>query len=408
MPPHIQRILELTGPALLLPWSKGSKGGKKRWGHLALALMDDRVHQSRLEKAGNIGVALGNVSGGLITVDLDSEEHAAAFLGANPALRDTLRTKGKRGCNVWVRMDGDYPGTHKLKDKAGNEIGEFRSTGAQTIIWGTHPDGMAYVFEVEKPAISVAFEKIVFGCSRQQNGQVQALTVIPTETQRRLRYRDAETTKTKKDVCVGGLAQSAYELAGIPREILNFKNIVGNIAPRTFHQTNSSLFNLGRLNKAFEIFLGKKTTPKQKNRVFDLWCESSRPFWTKTRESYFVEFVRLCETAKVGLDQDVLRIAYIRSSLKPLPAVVGFSDERVRRLAGMCRELHLLLEGHPFFLPTRKVAELLGADFRDVANWIRTLESFGYIALAHGEIHKQGGSRSPRYVYIFETQLTGS
>ena len=115
--PPLQRILALTGPALLLPWPRGSKGAPRRWGHMQLALMDDRVHLSLLEKAGNIGVALGKVSGGLVSIDIDQDERVPEFLELNPLLSETLRTKGARGCNVWVRMKGDYPPTHKLKDK---------------------------------------------------------------------------------------------------------------------------------------------------------------------------------------------------------------------------------------------------------------------------------------------------
>ena len=151
IPPHIQRILELTGPALLLSWRRGSKGSRKNfgWTRWPLTLMDDQVHLGQLEKASNIGVALGAVSGGLVTIDLDADERVAPFIEANPALRETLRTKGERGCNFWLRMDGEYPETHKLKE-GGKEIGEFRANGAQTIIWGTHPAGMPYRFEVEK------------------------------------------------------------------------------------------------------------------------------------------------------------------------------------------------------------------------------------------------------------------
>jgi hypothetical protein len=176
LPPAIMRILALTGPALLLPWSKGSKGEPRRWKHLQLELMSDRVHRHRLATADNIGVVLGKVSDGLISIDIDRDELVGEFLGLNPSLTDTLRTRGARGCNFWLRMNGDYPKTHKLKDKAGTEIGEFRSDGSQTIIFGTHPSGVSYSFQVEKPAMTIRFDDLTFFT---RNGDSSRSAVTP-------------------------------------------------------------------------------------------------------------------------------------------------------------------------------------------------------------------------------------
>ena len=66
---RISRILALVGSALLLPWPARSKGGRRRWKHLQLTDMHDDRHLAKLEKAGNIGVALGQASDGLVTID---------------------------------------------------------------------------------------------------------------------------------------------------------------------------------------------------------------------------------------------------------------------------------------------------------------------------------------------------
>ena len=63
---RIAHILGLLGPALLLPWSAGSKGERRKWKHLQLTDMDGVSHKTKLERAGNIGVALGQVSNGLV------------------------------------------------------------------------------------------------------------------------------------------------------------------------------------------------------------------------------------------------------------------------------------------------------------------------------------------------------
>src|SRR4029077_14176167 len=86
---RIPHILGLLGPALLLPWSAGSKGDRRKWKHLQLTDMDEASHRTKLERAGNIGVALGRASNGLVTIDLDRESYVDALLATNPLLRNT-------------------------------------------------------------------------------------------------------------------------------------------------------------------------------------------------------------------------------------------------------------------------------------------------------------------------------
>jgi hypothetical protein len=76
---RICHIRELLGPAVLLPWPSGSKASRKKWKHLQLIDMDDSRHLAKLEKAGNIGVALGRVSNGLVTIDLDQDSYVETF-----------------------------------------------------------------------------------------------------------------------------------------------------------------------------------------------------------------------------------------------------------------------------------------------------------------------------------------
>src|SRR4029077_1502522 len=83
-----------------------------------------------------------------------------ALLAANPLLRNTLRTTAQRGCNVWLRCGTDYPSSCNLKDQSGSKVGEWRADGNQTIIAGTHPDGVPYRFVVESPAITIDYSEM--------------------------------------------------------------------------------------------------------------------------------------------------------------------------------------------------------------------------------------------------------
>src|SRR5262249_48757537 len=130
--------------------------------HLQLSDMDKGSHLAKLAKAGNIGIALGKVSNGLVTIDLDRDSYVDAFLEENPLLRDTLRTHARRGCNIWLRCSGRYPASRKLKNLSGQEIGEWRADRNQTIITGAHPEGMPYKFVVESPVITVSYEAIIW------------------------------------------------------------------------------------------------------------------------------------------------------------------------------------------------------------------------------------------------------
>jgi hypothetical protein len=159
---RISQILSLLGSALLLPWPAKCKGAPKKWKHLQLTDMSAPSHLAELERAGNIGVALGRASNGLVTVDFDNEDYVEAFLEVNPLLRTTLRTTAQRGCNIWLRCTTDYPPSCKLRNRSGDEIGEWRADGNQTIVAGTHPDGVPYRFVVESPAIAIGYSEIVW------------------------------------------------------------------------------------------------------------------------------------------------------------------------------------------------------------------------------------------------------
>lgn len=162
MTDRISRLRELLGAAVLLPWPSRTKGDRRKWKHLRLTDMDEAGHLAKLKGAGNTGVALGQVSNGLVTIDLDQDSYVDALLAANPLLRDTLRTCAARGCNIWLRCAGAYPRSCNLTDRGGNKIGEWRGDGCQTIVAGTHPSRVPYRSVVEKPVITISYDAIIW------------------------------------------------------------------------------------------------------------------------------------------------------------------------------------------------------------------------------------------------------
>ena len=380
MDDRISHILDLVGPALLLPWPRKSKGTKRRWKHLELTAMDDEGHLAKLRDAGNIGVALGRVSEGLVSIDLDQSSYVDAFLEANPLLRNTLRTKARRGCNIWVRCAAEYPPAQRLKNLSGEEIGEWRANGNQTIIAGTHPEGMPYQFVVERPVVTINYEAIIWPES--------ILPPDATESQR--------VKGVREDKVVGVYPANAL-FASI--EAFTTGDLISQVAPTDFHQNNDSLLKLARLKISYENTVGRPATLKELQTIFDRWCLCSRRFWRHTRDEYWAEFLHVCHYARIGLDQDPVELAFSRARTMPLPEVTGFSDERVRLLAAICREMHSLIGDNSLFLPTRKLGQLLGVHWSSVARWLVALETLGVIHLAPGEVRKRGGNRCPRYHY---------
>jgi hypothetical protein len=105
-----------------------------------------RLDESDLTKhfnghAQNVGVLMGEPSGGLIDIDCDSPESvalAAVFLPATPS---TFGRASKRRSH-WLYKADPIKATTKFKDVDGKMIAEYRSTGCQTVMPGsTHETG---------------------------------------------------------------------------------------------------------------------------------------------------------------------------------------------------------------------------------------------------------------------------
>ena len=91
----------------------------------------------------NIAVKVGSSSSGLCSIDIDDDSQYQAFLNLNPALKETLQTKGQRGGNIWVFIKGYCPGAKNTGPNNPWSI-EWRSDGNYTIIQGMHPSGVDY------------------------------------------------------------------------------------------------------------------------------------------------------------------------------------------------------------------------------------------------------------------------
>ena len=159
-----QAILQTLGQkAVLLPIREGSKATMvKGWPEKTFEDTQIPSYQNLLEGASAIAVSLGAPSGGLCSIDFDCEEAMRVFLRVNPFLKETLRTKGRRGANLWITITGNIPPLAHFKDSNGNSLGEWRSDRSYTIISGKHPTGIEYQTIIAAKPLKIPFEEITW------------------------------------------------------------------------------------------------------------------------------------------------------------------------------------------------------------------------------------------------------
>lgn len=160
----LRRLVALLGnDVVLLPVNRGQKGPRcKGWQKTTIEQMRDPNYLRRLKCAEGLAVLTGAPSGGLCSIDIDDDEAVEPFLALNPKLRGTLRSRGRRGCNLWLRLKGVYPPPSDIKRGDGSAWGEWRGTGLCTMLHGVHPEGMNYERSPEVPPVTIKFEDIVW------------------------------------------------------------------------------------------------------------------------------------------------------------------------------------------------------------------------------------------------------
>ena len=132
----LARIYELFESAVLTIVPLREKGPKDQQWHLSFAQTQQPEYQGQLlvtaERGGNIGVEEGPPSG-LVAININLDSEVDVFFALNPALKDTLTTRGASGCSLWYRPLGEYP---VLRVSSGKKIpdsyiavAEFRGGG---------------------------------------------------------------------------------------------------------------------------------------------------------------------------------------------------------------------------------------------------------------------------------------
>jgi len=377
----------LGEPVVFINWPKGVKGTKRRWKDLTVADMTPE-YLAKLPH-GNIGVALGEKSGGLCAIDLDKDALIEPFLAANPQLKGTLQTHGARGRVFWVRMVGEYPRTtRKLKTHSGDDCGEWRAgKNSQSIIHGIHPTGKAYEIIHRAKPVSVQFSSIVWPTEISNPPKLESQ--LPTAA-----TEDTEDTKDTDDTEeVNEWLFSVHSVEDALR-----------VSTPTKIRTNYRLaLVLARAVKALEYQTRKRFTPEQHRDIHNQWLTRAAEFLRpgQTKGDYFMEYLNAYKQAKYPLGSIVLARAIEAAKRNPLPpdALPWTDNPDVRLLAAICRELQIFAGNEPFWLSARTVQNIFKHNTHDTgAKWLR---SFCVMEVLK-ETEKGRGFKASRYRYVYQ------
>jgi hypothetical protein len=193
----IEQIQKRLPGAVLIHIPKGEKGPKhKGWQETTLLATQYPTYQKQLRAFSNTGVLLGPPSGSLIAIDFDVEEDVTLFLEDNPAFRNTLRTKGARGCQFWAYIRGNYPERCvKVEDR-----GEWRGGGGcQSVIRGIHPTGCSYTWLVDADPITITFAEIILPDWLAGEIRKGAAPIPPSDKVRRAGEADTPVVRLCKE-----------------------------------------------------------------------------------------------------------------------------------------------------------------------------------------------------------------
>lgn len=392
----VQELQDLLGsPVVFIAWPRGVKGSKRRWKHLRPADMT-ATHLAKLPR-GNIGVALGKVSGGLCAIDIDNEDFVAPFEQANPWTANTMQTHGSRGRVYWVRFNGDYPAASNLKTQAGLAVGEFRGTGLQAIVWGIHPDTKSPYQRIRNlPVARISFAQVCWPAG-----------VVPPPLQRG-RVDEMKRGRVDDDVCSAlavlnsppyqvNLVQCAH---GDPLLTETVRAKVESFLPVGPGQNNKLLFELARRLKWLEGI-----TPAILSEAFNLWHTqaAARGFLKKdeSKDDYAGKFWDAIAKAKTPPQLFDAAVALAKSSPPPPEAEI-FESPGGKLVAAVCYQLHLQTpEGENWYVPVRKAQDAVGIHWTRISGHLARLLGLGIIEMREPPRNAVDPKlrRSTRYVW---------
>ena len=409
---HVSELIQLLGePVLLLNWPLGTKGAKQKWKHLeAATAMKDANYLRDLEK-GNIGVALGDKSGGLISIDWDEDGILDEFLRINPAINQTLVSKGKRGGNVWYRMIGGYPLSIVNLKKQADRVGEWRSSGGQTIIHGRHPDGHQYQLVQKLPAKLISFDQIVWPERVTSPVSIGESRLIEVDYLKEA--KSEETNDHPHTAFSNPLSSSVILCPLLSSSVKSVEDCIRLSVPTEPNKNNAALFKFARCIKTLEALEMREFTPEEHVDALDRWHNeaNSRNVLRvgQSRDQYLMEYLESYPKVKhLVADNALLKGAWALANdpqaYQP-DSSKHFTSPILHRIVSWCYYIQRLADerGVIWFLSCRDAGRYLGVSHTEANQMIKMLIRFKILS----EVEKSTHAEARRLKYTATSHSSG-
>jgi len=395
-----------TTAVLLVAWPRGKKGCPGTdFTKVTAQDMADPAYLDRLGR-GNIGVVQGEASGGIASIDIDDDAGAEEFLTLNPGLKETLRTRGARGCNVWFYPEGDHvPASCRLK-RDGRAWGEWRHDGCQTIIAGVHPAGEPYTIQCASRAIRYSFDQIKFpaGVTAKFLSDTTASLLSPSIP------TDQQITEPQTVVCALS-SVSVYTKSNGVMDAETLETLLAGTVPTKRHGNHELLFTLARRVKAFEQGRPGPLGEAELQMIFSAWHDRANGFLRADQawDEYYFEFSEAYGDVQRPGGEGVVDVAWkaVNAANAPMPPEAALVvDQRLKQLVTLCHLLQTLAGPQPFYLACRTVQRLFALHSHEqAAAWLKLLRKKKIIS----EMVKGGPNnmRATRYRYGNVAQAEG-
>jgi hypothetical protein len=401
--PELQRFL---GHAVFINWPKGVKGTNRPWKHFTLGKMTPDYLAAL--KTGNIGVSLGDASEGLCAVDVDQDALVESFRKANPQLADTFQTHGRRGCVFWFRLLGPCPRSRTLKDSSGNSVGEFRSNGNQSIVWGIHPDTKnPYQWLVKKPVVKIELDSICWPTgivnpfapdnSPQQN--------LPKGDSPNGLITDGSPPLTMLGLRAVGAPAAIPAVSDLLASAIEQAVKIGSQSARRNNEASfQACLALIQIRDVADL---SDMSPAERHHFAERWFQDLKSVGrinpSKTKTHYFHDIMNSIKNAKKNMKlKNPVPRAWMLAQTSPLPAEAHqFSgDKTMENLIALCYQLHLLHNGGEWFVSRNDAAKLMGLDEtagRNLSENFHVLVDCGILSIVTPYVKGKRQSTTYRY-----------
>ena len=366
----------------IIPIAQGTKRPACRgWKEYQQTPADERtiVRWFGNDKANNVALIMGPVSGDLASRDFDTTDSYHTWAAEHHKLASTLPTvETGRGYHVYFRCPASERTVKKFTD------GELRWSGCYNLAPASlHPSGKAYSWLVplvdELPRVDDLAAACFLAADLVAAAGLTAgnLGGCNREDQRDLKTWQEEVggdhpTTNPNQTCPKYSQLSLESLASL----LHDKRLllaIQRTLPSGYGSRHAAVFAFVRELKALpELALAD---PKQLKPIVRARHQAALPYMTtKAFEETWLDFVEGWPKAKFPKGEEPIRMLYQQAVEAALPeAAMAFEQVELRQFVAFCRVLQQASGDQPFYLSTRAAGGLFGVSHVQVARWLRML-----------------------------------